>query len=138
MDPSCVLKVPHRFAGVSGCAAVLPREQLARDAHVGERSFHRRRYADSGVGITTNLPPGRRLELLFQERLTRRFFQGQKRSNVMHEPTTDPDGRLFHKSCGKEAYLAYRDYALMMNRNSLIASASATMEAALLYTRARC
>ena len=53
-------------------------------------------------------------------------FHGQKRSNDTHEPTTDPDARLYKKSYGTESKLAYLSHALMENRNGLIAAAMVT------------
>src|SRR6201987_1826734 len=53
-------------------------------------------------------------------------FHGRKRSNDTHESTTDPDARLYKKSYGKEAHLAYLGHALVENRNGLIAAAMAT------------
>jgi transposase len=66
-------------------------------------------------------------------------FHGQKRSNKTHESTTDGDLRLFKKTKGSEAKLAYQGHVLMENRNGLVvnalltcASGTAEREAALL------
>ena len=53
-------------------------------------------------------------------------FHDQKRSNDTHESTTDPDARLYRKSYGTEAKLAYLGHALVENRNGLIAAAMVT------------
>jgi len=53
-------------------------------------------------------------------------FHGDKRSNVTHESTTDPDARLYKKSYGRESKLAYLGHALVENRNGLIAAAMVT------------
>jgi hypothetical protein len=53
-------------------------------------------------------------------------FQGQSRSNKMHESTTDSDARLYKKSYGKESKLSYLGHALEENRNGLIAAAMVT------------
>jgi transposase/IS5 family transposase len=47
-------------------------------------------------------------------------FRGEKRSNVTHASTTDPQARLAKKSAGKEAKLCYTGHALMENRHGLI------------------
>jgi transposase len=46
-------------------------------------------------------------------------FRGEKRSNVTHESTTDPESRLARKK-GKESRLCYSAHALMENRNGLL------------------
>jgi transposase len=53
-------------------------------------------------------------------------FYGQKRSNEMHAPTTDPDARLYRKGRGKEAKLCFMGHALMESRNGLIVGAVTT------------
>src|SRR6185436_3047685 len=60
-------------------------------------------------------------------------FHGEKRSNVTHESTTDPEAKLARKGNGKEAKLSYSAHALMENRNGLlvdfrIAEANGTAE----------
>lgn len=47
-------------------------------------------------------------------------FRGERRSNVTHESTTDPESRLMRKSLGKEAKLSFGGHALMENRNGLL------------------
>ena len=44
-------------------------------------------------------------------------FRGEKRSNVSHVSTTDPDARLYKKSPGTGAMLCFIGHALMENRN---------------------
>jgi transposase len=46
-------------------------------------------------------------------------FHGERRSNVTHVSTTDPDARLFRKGQGHEAKLAYQGHVLMENRHGL-------------------
>src|SRR5712692_2583420 len=46
-------------------------------------------------------------------------FHGERRSNVTHRSTTDPDARLFRKAKGHEARLAYQGHVLMDNRHGL-------------------
>ena len=53
-------------------------------------------------------------------------FHGQKRSNKTHESTTDADLRLFKKTKGSEAKLAYQGHVLMENRNGLVVNATLT------------
>lgn len=47
-------------------------------------------------------------------------FHGEKRSNQTHQSTTDADARLYRKSKGSEAKLAYLGHVLMENRNGLV------------------
>lgn len=53
-------------------------------------------------------------------------FHGQKRSNETHQSTTDSDLRLFKKTKGSEAKLAYLGHVLMENRNGLVVNAQLT------------
>jgi transposase len=53
-------------------------------------------------------------------------FHGQKRRNDSHASKTDPDSRLYRKSSGSEARLAYLGHVLMENRHGLIADAMVT------------
>ena len=46
-------------------------------------------------------------------------FRGEKRSNKTHESQTDPESRLYKKSKGSEAKLAYLGHVMMENRNGL-------------------
>ena len=47
-------------------------------------------------------------------------YRGEKRSNVTHASTTDPESRLAKKSAGKEAKLSYTGHALMENRSGMV------------------
>lgn len=47
-------------------------------------------------------------------------FHGEKRSNVTHESTTDPDARLARKSNGQTAKLSYALNGLIENKNGLL------------------
>src|SRR3984885_9705485 len=47
-------------------------------------------------------------------------FHGEKRKNQTHASTTDPDARLFKKSKGSEAKLAYLGHVVMETRNGLL------------------
>jgi hypothetical protein len=47
-------------------------------------------------------------------------FRGEKRSNVTHQSTTDPQARLAKKGRGFESKLAYMGHALMENRHGLV------------------
>ena len=65
-------------------------------------------------------------------------FHGTKRSNKTHRSTSDPEARLYKKSKGAEAKLAYLGHAVMENRNGLLvrtcvtqATGTAEREAAL-------
>ena len=55
-----------------------------------------------------------------------RNFHGQTRTNDTHASTTDPDARLYRKSHGTEARLAYLGHVLMENRHGLVVQAQAT------------
>jgi transposase len=46
-------------------------------------------------------------------------FHGERRSNVTHVSTSDPDARLVRKAKGHEAKLAYQGHVLMENRHGL-------------------
>ncbi len=54
-------------------------------------------------------------------------FHGQKRSNKTHQSRTDGDLRLFKKTKGSEAKLAYQGHVLMENRNGLVVNATLTI-----------
>jgi transposase len=54
-------------------------------------------------------------------------FRGQERKNDTHASKTDPDARLYRKSQGAEARLAYLGHLLIENRHGLIADAMATI-----------
>ena len=53
-------------------------------------------------------------------------FRGEPRKNDTHQSTTDPDARLFKKTTGGEAKLAYLGHLLMDNRHGLIVDAVVT------------
>lgn len=55
-----------------------------------------------------------------------RDFRGQARKNDTHASKTDPDARLYRKSDGVEARLAYLGHVLMENRHGLVVQAVAT------------
>ena len=55
-----------------------------------------------------------------------RDFRGQARKNATHASTTDRDARLYRKSAGAEARLAYLGHVLMENRHGLVVQAVAT------------
>jgi len=53
-------------------------------------------------------------------------FHGERRSNVTHQSTTDPEAQLAKKGAGKEAKLSYAGHVLMENRNGLVVEACLT------------
>ena len=53
-------------------------------------------------------------------------FHGEQRRNDTHESSTDPAARLYKKSTGKEAKLAYLGHIVTENRQGLIAAAMTT------------
>jgi transposase len=65
-------------------------------------------------------------------------FKGDRRSNVTHASTTDPDARLYRKGRNREARLGYLAHVVMENRSGLLvdtvltpATGTAEREAAL-------
>jgi hypothetical protein len=70
---------------------------------------------------TASMPrPGRR------NRNAEGDFRGEKRSNVPHASTTDPDARLYKKSPGTGASPCVIGHALMENRSGLIVQGALT------------
>ncbi len=53
-------------------------------------------------------------------------FHGEERSNETHESRTDPDARLYRKSQGTEAKLAYLGHSLIENRNGFAVAGCVT------------
>jgi IS5 family transposase len=53
-------------------------------------------------------------------------WHGEKRSNKTHASTTDPDSRIYKKTRGTAAELAYLGHALSDNRHSLIVNVRTT------------
>jgi transposase len=47
-------------------------------------------------------------------------FHGERRSNLTHQSSTDPEAKLAKKGAGKEAKLCYSANPLMENRNGLL------------------
>ena len=60
---------------------------------------------------------------IVEGRNVERDCKGQKRSNVTHESTTDPEARLFPKSSNTAATLCCSGHLLIENRSSLIVDA---------------
>jgi transposase len=54
-------------------------------------------------------------------------FRGEPRKNATHRSTTDPDARLYKKTTGSEAKLAYLGHLLTENRHGLIVDALVTV-----------
>ena len=53
-------------------------------------------------------------------------FHGERRSNLTHQSTTDPEVRLARKGAGKEAKLSYAGHVLMENRHGLAVNGCVT------------
>ena len=53
-------------------------------------------------------------------------FHGEARKNDTHASKTDPDAKMYRKSQGREARLAYLGHLVIENRNGLIVEALAT------------
>jgi transposase len=53
-------------------------------------------------------------------------FRGEKRTNVTHASTTDPDARLYKKAKGPQAKLGYPGHVRMENRTGLIVNTRLT------------
>lgn len=77
------------------------------EAWASHKSFQRKQDGDSGTNAG-------------------RDFHGEERSNDTHESKTDADARLYKKSYGQEAKLAYLGHTVVENRNGLIVAAMAT------------
>jgi Transposase domain (DUF772)/Transposase DDE domain len=56
-----------------------------------------------------------------------RNFHGEKRTNETHPSTTDTDARLYKKSAGRGARLAYLGHALMENRQGFLVQTRPTL-----------
>ena len=54
-------------------------------------------------------------------------FRQEKRSNATHQSTTDPEARLYKKSRGAEAKLAYLGHVVTENRHGLVVNARLTL-----------
>ena len=74
---------------------------------------------DPGEGSGDEPPPsgGRNVET---------DFHGETRTNATHASTTDPEAKLYKKSAGTEAKLAFLGHALMENRCGLVVDACLT------------
>jgi hypothetical protein len=53
-------------------------------------------------------------------------FHRERRSNLTHQSTTDPEARVARKGAGKEAKLSYAGHALMENRHGLAVNGGVT------------
>jgi len=53
-------------------------------------------------------------------------FHGERRRNLTHQSTTDPEARLARKGAGKEAKLSYAGHVLMENRNGIAVNGCVT------------
>src|ERR1700676_1580226 len=53
-------------------------------------------------------------------------FHGERRSNLTHQSTTDPEARLARKGAGKEGKLSYAGHVLMENRHGLAVNGCVT------------
>jgi transposase len=53
-------------------------------------------------------------------------FHGERRSNVTHQSTTDPDAQLYKKADGQKSVLAYLGHVLLDNRHGVVVNACAT------------
>ena len=53
-------------------------------------------------------------------------FHGERRSNLTHQSTTDPEACLARKGAGKEAKLSYAGHVLMENRNGIAVNGCVT------------
>ena len=78
------------------------------EAWAGQKSFQRKEGQDG-----QNQPPGGGSNPEVD-------FRGQQRRNETHESTTDSEAKLYRKSGGREAKLAYLGHILTENRNGLV------------------
>ena len=122
IGPDRLQQEPRSVAESGGRAQFLPpRGRSGAGADVG-RALHGRRHADRS----------RASQKSFQRKDggadgDGRNFRGDERKNDTHASTTDPDARLYRKSNGAEARLAYLGHLLIENRHGLIADAMATI-----------
>ncbi len=65
-------------------------------------------------------------------------FHGERRSNDTHESQTDKDAKLYKKSKGSEAKLAYLGHVLMENRNGLAVDVEVTQASGTAEREAAC
>jgi hypothetical protein len=84
------------------------------EAWASQKSF---RPKDGGGAAGTTTDSGRNAET---------DFHGHKRKNDTHQSTSDPQAKLYKKSTGAEAKLAYFGHILMENRNGLVVNARLT------------
>jgi transposase len=54
-------------------------------------------------------------------------FRGERRRNVTHRSTTDPQSRLYRKAAGQSAKLAYLGHVITDNRHGLIVDTETTL-----------
>ncbi len=87
------------------------------EAWAGQKSFKKKNPPDSNEPSTKPDDPGE----------SGVNFKGEKRSNQTHQSTTDPESRLYKKTHGSEAKLAYLGHVLMDNRNGLVADVDLTL-----------
>lgn len=83
------------------------------EAWASLKSFRRKDRSDNDPD-----GPGRNAE---------RGFKKEKRSNVTHQSTTDPEARLYKKGDGQPAKLCYIGHALMENRHGLAVDGTLTL-----------
>ena len=98
------------------------------EAWAGQKSFQRKKAGDDDVLNPPPRDPGNNPTVNFRK---------EKRRNDTHRSLTDPAARLYKKSRGSEAKLAYLGHVLTENRNGLVvdvrrtqASGTAEREAA--------
>ena len=72
-------------------------------------------------------PPVADLTAQTEGRNTEVDFHGQKRSNVTHASTTDPEARLMRKSNASAANLCFAGHVLIENRNGLLVDMELTV-----------
>jgi hypothetical protein len=87
------------------------------EAWAGQKSFQKKNPPDSHEPLAKPGDPGD----------SGVNFKGEKRSNQTHQSTTDPEARLYKKTHGSEAKLAYLGHVLMENRNGLVADLDLTL-----------
>ena len=84
------------------------------EAWASQKSF-RPKDGDGATGAGTNC-----------RRNAETDFHGHTRKNDTHQSTSDPQAKLYKKSRGAEAKLAYFGHVLMENRNGLVVNARLT------------
>jgi transposase len=95
------------------------------DAWASHKSFQPKDPPGDGGPPTSDAESG--LTAQTEGRNSEVDFHGQKRSNVTHQSTTDPEARLMRKSHNSAANLCFAGHVLIENRNGLLVDMELTI-----------